>query len=161
MQFAALTQKLKDALIIKKWGNNDDKWSRMIIDKYQEITPSDKNKEAALKKLSNAIFSLKQNISNGELRYIDAVPTLNNAIESAIKNSEKTQKETFFGKMGVTESNVAKQLRSFQTEMLKSVESSEEKIRQDMVRLCNSRGSNALVVMAFIFILCLSSLFIH
>ncbi|QDP73473.1 hypothetical protein FOG18_13310 [Legionella israelensis] len=131
MQFAALAQKLKDALIIKKWGNNDDKWSRMIIDKYQEITPSDKNKEAALKKLSNAIFSLKQNISNGELRYIDAVPTLDNAIESAIKKSEETQKETFFGKMGVTESNVAKQLRSFQTEMLKSVESSEEKIRQE------------------------------
>lgn len=100
----------------------------MIINKHQQITKEDSDKERAIKNLSNSIFTARGCLVRGEIDYEMAVSTLNVAVENAIKASETTQKQGLFGKIGITHSTIAKQLSTFKQETLDPKEMSKKTV---------------------------------
>ncbi|MFT4060561.1 MAG: hypothetical protein QM652_13575 [Legionella sp.] len=124
-KFDTLVAKLKIELIIEK-KDNSHKWSKMIQDHYQEIKAIDKDKERAIKGLSNTIVTLREHIASGKLTYSEALSTLQHAVNNAI---EKSQQKTVLGRFGVTHSNVALQLKNFEKNNL-VVDSNSEKSRE-------------------------------
>ncbi|KTD82226.1 hypothetical protein Lwal_0703 [Legionella waltersii] len=110
---------LKSRITFPKKG---DKWSQFIKNNHQIIDDTAGNdktrdKENALIHLSNVIFSCRKAMATGEMSYGEAMNTIKHAVDSAIDASERVQKTTFFGYLGLTKSDVARQLKAIKIQM--------------------------------------------
>jgi len=112
-EFEQLVGKLKEALVHEKKGN---KWRDLISDKYNAIDfKKHDEKTIAIMQLSNMVYTLRQHVASGDMNYQEAIEELKPSIEKAIN---KAQNKTFFGWLGITQSNVAKQLTTFKKDFL-------------------------------------------
>ncbi|HHF7365479.1 TPA: hypothetical protein ACPSKY_000575 [Legionella bozemanae] len=112
-EFEQLVGNLKDALVHEKKGT---KWSRMITAEYKEINFKDSDeKTIAIMQLNNMINTLRHHIAQGQMNYQEAIMELKPFIDQAI---DKSQNKTFWGRIGLTHSDVAKQLTTFKKEFL-------------------------------------------